>query len=164
MEVIVAGSNGINFSNANATISNPINIVNNFIGGGFTSTSANGVYLSNGSYVNIYFNSINLDANNSTGAALNINNISNIDVRNNNLTVSGTNSTGYALFANQSLFSSLDYNNYYKRNNEQRVISINNQVANSSSIIGFGGFNLNSTYSNPQFVSSIDLHTKKLAG
>ena len=126
--------------------------------------------------VSIIYNSINMygshtgySGNTSGGVAANIyiaSSSGSLDIRNNNLvnTYDNNTSTGdksYTIYSTVSntVFSNIDYNNYYVSGIPGILgyIGGTDQISLSAMISGFGG-NTHSINTNPPFVSSTDLH------
>ncbi len=161
--VINAGRFGINFSSANNTASFRGELINNMIGGGFTSTSTRGLALQSSNYWNVWHNSVNVDwqQSSTTAAAFYASSASFLDVRNNNFALTHPNQNSgsiYPVYMNGSTSLICDYNNYYKPGSTSNFVRINGVNYNAVNFKGGGGFNVNSYFSLPGFVSSLDLH------
>ncbi len=160
-----AGRYGIYLSSVdNNSSSKKGEIVNNMIGGGFTHSSSVGLYMSSCDAWNIYHNSINIDyrITSSTSAAWYASSCTQLDARNNvfALTNPSQNSGSvFPVYMNGSSGLVCDYNNYYKPGSTSNFIRINGSNYNASNFIGGGGFNNNSYFRYPEFISSMDLHS-----
>jgi hypothetical protein len=156
-----AAQYGMQLANMNGSATYNINVANNMVGGGFTATSGAGIYITSGSYVNAYFNTVHLDmpAPVSSSGALQLGSVTNCDIRNNNLAVTGsTNGLALPFIATNCTFIALDYNNYYRFNNANQLININGALYSQTNMTGAGGYNLNSSATDPEFTGPKDLH------
>jgi len=166
------GAYGIGLSSTSTTSN--ITVANNFIfdiaGFGLSTIARNGygIYLSAGGGYRIYYNSINMNTNqtNVTGppAALMINGVttaSSLDIRNNIFanTQTGGATARYAVYSvnANTIFSNIDNNDYYSTGPNLGFISATVRATLGDIQTGFGS-NLNSLNVLPNFVSSTDLH------
>lgn len=164
------GTNGICLA-SNNPVSN-ITVYNNFIwdiastgwSGYSIDDNGNGIMVYTGGGYNIYYNSISMNAAQTSGfpAAINISaNISTsntLDIRNNIFSNTGTGGTrfGIVLQAPNSVLKYLDFNDYYATNFVGRGNGTNaNTIAAWRSITGLDN---NSLAVNPQFTSATNLH------
>jgi len=143
--------------------SNKGEIINNMIGGGFSSTASEGIYLQSSDGWNVFHNSVNIDTRvtSTTAAALYASSSTQLDIRNNIFALTDpTQNSGsiYPVYMNGSTGLVCDYNNYYKPGSTSNFVRINGSNYNATNFIGGGGFNLNSYFLKPEFVSSNDLH------
>lgn len=167
------GANGIQLVStstaANVTVAN--NFIYDVAGYGYSlgfavTDNGNGIFVSTGGGYNIWNNSVNMATNQTVaGNATAINfaaalaTASSIDLRNNIFNVAQTaGSTRYAIYsaASNTVFSSIDYNNYKTTGTALGFIG-SSRTALSDIVTGFGG-NSNSKEANPDFVSATDLH------
>ncbi len=153
-----------------------ITVANNFIydiaafGSAITTRNGYGIYLGAGGGYKIYYNSVNLNTNQTNtvsgvSSPLIINGAtgaSSIDMRNNifaNTQTGGTPSAvRYAIFCGSSnnVFSPIDHNDYYS-NGSLGYIGATNSITLAEIQSGFGA-NTNSLNVLPNFVSSTNLH------
>lgn len=162
-KVVNAGRYGIYFSSANNTTSFRGELINNMIGGGFTSTSSRGLALLSSNYWNVWHNSVNVDyqQTSTTAAAFYTSGASYLDVRNNNFALTHPNQNSgsiYPVYMNGSTGLVCDYNNYFKNGSTSNFVRISGVNYNVNNFRGGGGFNVNSYFSEPGFVSAQDLH------
>lgn len=133
------------------------NIVNNMIGGPWSSTVPYGIYITtNSRYLNIYHNSVSMTSGN--GRALYILGGLGNDVRNNSLAIFGS-ASGYAMYITSTTYvSNVDYNNYYAPGSSNFIYI---QAAyTTATFIGGGGWNVNSRTGDPVYQNnSSNLHT-----
>ncbi|MBK7376716.1 MAG: right-handed parallel beta-helix repeat-containing protein [Chitinophagaceae bacterium] len=167
------GASGIQLSSTSATAN--ISVRNNMISdiaayGKATAGVADngyGIVVSNGAGYGIYYNSIHLNTNQTLvgglPAAINITSgvsaAGAIDLRNNIFANSQTIGTErYAIYsgAANTVFSNIDYNDYYSAGPNLGFI-VSNRATLADIQTGFGG-NTNSENVQPSFVSSTDLH------
>jgi hypothetical protein len=146
-------------SNVPSTALAPSRIFNNAFGGGFTntSTSASGMYINSSSNLDIYFNSINIDA--TSGRGLNATtSATGLKLLNNSFVYSGSN-TGYAAYIPSTAnVLEMDFNNYFSngsnfvyygtnRINLAALQSVNIPAANDQNSVSG-----NPEYPTPQFL------------
>ena len=167
------GAYGIGIFSSLTTANNTV--ANNFIydiagfGVGTLARNGYGIYISTGGGYKIYYNSINLNSNQSTGvtAALMIANTVTtagaLDIRNNIFdntqtggAVAGSRYAIYSANTNNNIFSAIDYNDFFSNGTNLGFISSARAIL-SDIQTGFGS-NLNSINIQPNFVSSTDLH------
>ncbi len=151
---------------ANTTVSN--NRISDVTGYGWTSTTTDNGYginiLSGGGY-NLYYNTISLSANQSTGtpACLIINSTvstaGSLDIRNNIFSISSTVGTRYAIICNttSATFSNLDYNDYISAGTNLGYFA-GAAVLDLAAWQTATGKDANSKSIAPYFVSATDLH------
>lgn len=172
------GQYGMFFTSCSADATSRGSIFNNLIGGGFTSTNANGIYF-NGTILNwnIFHNTINLDNANSGGSSAclnmsqccNFNATTNLQVKNNILAVTNASSTSYcyymgngAYYAISNAGAMMNYNWLYRSGSSSSYGYEGGTVLTATSFIGYNGgvgaLNSNSITGNPFFISSTDLH------
>jgi PKD repeat protein len=160
-----ASYQGVYFSSVSNSGSQPGTFYNNMIGGGFTYAYSYAVYFQSSSNWNIWFNSINNDApliGTYGPGAFYMSSGSGNNIRNNHFILSNpTVNSGqiYVVYITSGA-SVVDYNNYFKYGNTNDFIVINNNYFNASNFKGGGGYNANSYFTDPDFVSSLDLHAK----
>ncbi len=154
-----AGRYGMYFyfaSNSNAAFGN---IINNSVGGGFTSTTASGIYMQYSTHWNIWHNTVWLDAatNSASGAsALSaINNSTNLDIRNNHFVYSAGSGSGLAMYLTSTPLA-LNYNNYFNASSATLLYASANYT--STNFVNGGGYNANSFNVNPNFTANADLN------
>jgi PKD repeat protein len=158
-----AGQFGIYLTSSTSTLGAKSLIANNMIGGGFTNVTASyGIYVNFSNYWNIFHNSINMDNSGFESFAINVNNSTStfaVDVRNNMLQFTGTATSGWPLWAiDKSVFSDLDYNNYWKAGNSADLIYIGQPITRSLYKSTFN-FNTNSSNIESPFASAKNLRT-----
>ena len=159
-----AGQYGINLYYLQGTSSQRVRVVNNIIAGNFRNPDPSGIYINQScTNIDVWFNSVNLDnaaTATQSGALKIISNCSGLDIRNNNLAVTNAASSAFTLFCdNQSSFSQLDYNNYFKAGSPLRLIGIGAAIYSTGTMRGALGFNTNSVTINPSYVSPKNLKT-----
>lgn len=154
---------GLKINNGNFQGGSPLvraRIVNNMIGGGFSSSNAKGIQLtgSNTRAIDVWYNSISIV--NLSGRAFELSGGSGIDIRNNSFAVFGS-TAGYALYINStSMVSQLNYNNYFTQNSSNFIFVGTNY--NTSNYIGGGGFNANSKHGDPGYSNNQNnLHARR---
>lgn len=164
------GANGIYLGASNSAAN--INVYNNFVsdvtGYGYTSRffdeNGYGIVCDEGGGYNIYFNTVALNTNQTdvgfpSAYLQTANTIGTINLRNNIFSNTQTQSgKHYAIMslAPNSVFSSINYNNYYVASGDLAYISSDRTtIANLTT--GFGG-NANSVNILPVFTSTTDLH------
>jgi len=147
-------------------------IANNMIGGGFRYPYAIGIelysYSTNNSNIDFYNNSINLDvvSTSSTSAALRMNSyyyytltLAN-KVKNNHLIVSKPGSLALPFYIFQGpMVNYMNYNNCYRPDTTGNFVYYAGTYYTKQNYKGIGGYNLNSIYANPQFVSDTLLNS-----
>jgi PKD repeat protein len=168
-KIINAGQYGIYISNSSGVSGNPSKIVNNMIGGGFRNTSnlTSGIRLlgtasAPANYIDIYYNSINMDF--GDGSALNLRattGVNNIRVRNNSLAYTGT-GIGYPLYIVNStagIVTALDFNNYFSTSPTKFVYYGTDRASLTAlrSVNVPAGNDVNSIALNPGYASAYDL-------
>ncbi|MBK7957079.1 MAG: right-handed parallel beta-helix repeat-containing protein [Bacteroidetes bacterium] len=138
-------------------------IYNNFMNGFRYSFGTYGIYNSSSSYWNIYHNTINLDAPNTSGtsACIALNFGSNTDVRNNILTVMNPSVVNsFPMWASSTTAASMvDNNIYFNKSNSNLVFIAGNTYNASNFKIAYpngGGVNSNNT--DPSYLSTTNLH------
>lgn len=159
-----AGAMGIYITSSAATAANRSLIVNNMIGGGFrnTANTAGGIrILGTTNYIDIYYNSINMDI--GAGSALNIRvtTVTNIRLMNNSFAYTGVDA-GYAIYISSATVTSTvqDYNNYFSSGT--KFVYYGAERANLALLRGVNtpaGLDQNSHDLNPVYASSTDLRT-----
>lgn len=173
------GRGGIYISSDIANASYPTMIYNNFIGGVNNNSTGQirGIYLNASKYVDIWFNSINLNntttsvtAGSNVGLSDNLGTSTYLDIRDNIFCYypssgTGVSSTCIPLYFGASFvagnITNFDYNIFYSNYNnggsyyEAYMAGV---AYTTSTIIGALGFNSNSFVVNPNFKSTTDLH------
>lgn len=156
-EIGIKIDNG-NYQNGSPTIR--AKIINNMVGGGFTSANSRGIQLINSSNQNIdiYHNSVSIVGVN--GRALDISGGQGIDVQNNSFAVFNS-TAGYALYiSSNSIVSNVNYNNYFTQNSSN-FINIGTSYT-PSNYVGGGGFNANSKHGDPGYANNqTNLHARR---
>lgn len=154
-----AGRYGMYFyfaSNSNAALGN---LINNSIAGGFTSTTASGIYMQYSTYWNIWHNTVWLDVATTSASAASalsaINSSTNLDIRNNHFVYSATSGSGLAFYL-ASTPTVLNYNNYF--NAASNTLLYANANYTSANFVNGGGYNVNSFNVNPNFTAGADLN------
>jgi trimeric autotransporter adhesin len=173
------GVNGILLSSsstaANLTVSN--NFIADVAGQGFAGSTIEdngyGIVVNSGAGYGIYYNSVNMNANQAAAGGLpsafhvtsDVTTAGAINLRNNifvNSQTTGTQRYAISSVAPNTVFSSINYNNYYSAG--PNIGFIGTPRATLADIVtGFGG-NANSKNVLPVFVSATDLHLTSVAG
>lgn len=162
-EVLHAGYCGIYMSSCNNNGPRG-EFVNNTVSG-LLSPSAQAVYMSSCSNWDFYHNSINVDVllTSTTATAYYTSSCTNLNMRNNVFALthpSLNNGSIYPVYhANNHSGLICDYNNYFKYGTTSDFVRINGSIYNATDFKGGGGFNVNSYFEEPGFVSNYDLHT-----
>ena len=173
-QVVGWGANGIQLSSYSSAAA--IGVYNNMIsdvasyGYSFDSEFDNGygIIVTLGGGYKIYYNTVLMNTNqvdidglpSAFNVTLGVSDPGAIDLRNNIFTNSQTIGTNrYAIYssANNNVFSSIDYNNYFTTGPNLGYIAFSNLATMADIINGFGG-NINSQNGQPSFISSTDLH------
>lgn len=162
--IINTGAYGIFISSANGYAGQRALLINNMIGGGFSSTGARGLYMSSSSNWDIYHNSINLDASTSsvTSATAYFSGGTNNRMKNNHLAYTATGGQGLTLYATSTIFASggVDFNNYYKVGITPTAdLLYLSGYFSPTTYKGGSGFNQNSFNKIPGFRSNLNLAT-----
>jgi hypothetical protein len=159
-----AGQYGIymNSTSGSNSVSTPGLIINNMIGGGFSSTQVFGVSLASSSNWRIWHNTVAVDnAPTSPSHVMFVDNGSGNDIRNNVFAVSEASATNVIPITinPSSAVSTLNFNNYFNAAGST-LLSIGGPTFNSSNFRTAypNGGGVNSTNLNPNFVSATDLH------
>jgi len=154
---------------ANITVAN--NFISDVAGFGLATLARNGhgIYISSGGGYKLYYNSINLNTNQSTGVtaplmiANTVTTAASLDIRDNIFdntqtagAVAGSRYAIYSANTNNNIFSAIDNNDYFSNGTNLGFIS-GARTALSDIQTGFGS-NLNSVNVQPNFVSATDLH------
>ncbi len=155
------GSRGIYITNGN-NISGGVNsrakVVNNMLisaQGGFGDGISFG---SNSSFVDIHHNSVSV--NGGSGDGMFITQGSSISVKNNSFAIFDQTSTFNRAFygGTNVTYAAFDHNNFFI-SGSGAVVRVNNQDLGQANFIGFGGFNTNSHFGDPGYLSrTSDLH------
>jgi parallel beta-helix repeat protein len=173
-KITYAGQYALYFtsSSGNATIRGVI--ANNMLGGGFFSTSAQGIYMASSSYWDIFHNSVNVDnlVSSTTATALYTTSCNYLDIRNNHFALTHPNLNNGNIFPiymnTNSTGITCDYNNYFKYGNTNNFVRIQGTTFNAANFVGgvVGGitYNANSVFQNPYYNSNFDLHTNNGCG
>lgn len=159
--IINAGQYGVYIQSVTHSATARGRFVNNMIGGGFGSSSAQGLYMASSTYWDIFHNSINLDVNtNSATSAAFYNTGANNDIRNNHFIHSGTAGTGLPFYSNQAHTAAvLDYNNYYRASTVSAdLLYANSTTYTKTTFKVASGINERSLNEKPEFKSRTDLH------
>lgn len=125
--------------------------------------NGHGIYLYSGGGYKLYYNSVNLTTNQTTGvsAALyiysSVSTASSVDMRNNIFANSQTSNTRYAIYSTsaKTIFSNIDYNDYYSAGTLGYLGSAQSTIAAWQTATGS---DVNSLNVLPPFVSATDLH------
>lgn len=158
------GQYGIQISSSTGTVGAKALLSNNMIGGGFkNTTSAYGIFLTNSQWWNIYFNSVNVDANvTGEAAALYVTgtvNTFSVDARNNLLQITGTAALPWPVWAtNNTMFSDLNYNSYYAANAPATSILYLGAPVSQAALTTSYGLNVSSQYRNVPYTGVRNLH------
>jgi uncharacterized protein YjdB len=145
-----------------------VNVYNNFIadvagyGDNFTiADNGFGIAAISGSGYNVFFNSINMTTNQTTGisGAMLVTGATTLDVRNNIFANNQTAGTRYGIYSSAAAaaFTTIDYNNYYSASTNLGWIGGVARTTIAQMQAGFGG-NVNSLALNPLYTSGTDLH------
>jgi hypothetical protein len=154
---------GIYFSVSSGSSTVNSQIYNNFMNGFRALSNVYGIYFLSSSNYNVYHNTINLDANTTSGvnAALYVSGGSNLDIRNNILSVTSPSAiSAFPLWISTlSIAPKLDYNLYFNRSASILVFSppLNLNASNFRALSPFGG-GINSMNIDPTYVSASDIH------
>lgn len=157
---ISCSGTGIALSNCINTAGNDVLLANNFVSCTGTG-NAYGISVTTSSYVQIYYNSINLTATGTFSAACNISGSgsSNLDVQNNIFVNTGGGNAFSVESAAVTAFSASDYNDLYVAPADTVLGSWGGtDAANLTAWQAASAMDANSVSSDPQFTSSTDLH------
>ncbi|RYE17661.1 MAG: T9SS type A sorting domain-containing protein, partial [Sphingobacteriales bacterium] len=166
-----AGNQGIFLNYINRTGTTRGTIANNMIGGGFRIANlALGLQINMSNYLDVYYNSVNVD-NGTTGIALYVPNAHStfLRVQNNSFAYTGNGTGGRALHANDASynFETLNHNNYYSTGGEfvyyNRGFRANLAALQASVANGVAPHDANSMSANPMYMSSTNLHLNPLS-
>lgn len=162
-KIINMGRYGIYMSSVDNLNGTKGEIINNMIGGGFSSSSSFGIYLQSSDGWNIYHNSVNVDVRitSTTSSALYASSSTQLNIRNNVFALTNPQQNSgsiYPVYMNGSTGLVCDYNNYYKPGSTSNFVRINGTNYNANNFIGGGGFNNNSYFAFPRWISATDLH------
>ncbi len=149
------GTYGIYIATSGNTATNQGSIINNMIGGDFDATTGYGIYLTTGSYWNIYHNSVNLNSAGTaaTNAALYVTTGTNLNVRNNIFAVTNAASLGMALYTTGTTgFTTLNNNVYYRPDTASGIIYIGSALY-PFNFKGNLGYNANSIFTAPGYAT-----------
>jgi len=156
-----AGQHGIYVNYGSNDGTSPSLIYNNMIGGGFrnNTTSASGIHITRSSNISVYFNSINMDAEQGRGINV-IRDTSGLSVLNNSFAFTGSGEGYAAYYYSPAFLIAHDHNNYF--------------AEFSSSIVYYGadistlpelrtinippGNDQNSRTGDPQYIGNTDLY------
>ncbi len=169
-----AGLYGIYLGSTAANASSRGKMYNNLIGGGFRSTSLNGIYFASSAYNwDIFHNTVNLDfaATSTSSACIFLGNCcttgaTTLDVRNNIFAVTAASSAAVAFYMpngyNYAVIgtSSINYNLFYINGaNSGTTYGYNaGTLLTASTVLGNSSYNTNSIIGNPFLYSNTDLH------
>jgi trimeric autotransporter adhesin len=167
------GANGIQLSSTSTTAN--VTVANNFIfdvaaqgfAGSGLADNGYGIVVSAGGGYNIYYNTVNMNTNQSLATGLpsafqvtaGVTTAGAINLRNNifvNSMTTGTERYAISSAAANTVFASINYNDYYTAGPNLGFIGIG-RAALGDIITGFGG-NANSKSILPVFISATDLH------
>jgi hypothetical protein len=158
---LINGGFGIYTFYCYASLGNESTIDNNMISIGGTNESY-GILITSSSFQNIYFNSINLYADNANIKALYVNGGSSIILVDNNFAYTGMNITGYAIYTSSTTAIISSHNNNLYSNGT----NLGYWGANKASLVAYqvaSGMEQHSISINPPFVSQTDLHTNQFS-
>jgi len=159
------------------TTGNTTKIYNNFIsnvranGSSDVAQNGHGIYINTGADIKLYFNTVNLTANQNSGfsSALYISGGSQLDIRNNIFVNSQTSgATRFAVYAandTRNNYTNIDYNNYKSSQNlgswgsHYNTTNVKNTLTQWATATGRDA---NSKDQTPSFVSTTDLHLNDL--
>lgn len=141
------------YSDGSAT--KPNMIFNNFISQGTGTSTAYGLYSSNSTYTNFYYNSVNITAGSSSNRALYVTGGNNVNVINNNLVTIGG-GHAYYVSTTTALVTS-DYNNIYTPTGLYAYYG-STAYATLAALQAASGKDSNSIAIDPNYVSASDLH------
>ncbi|TAE85583.1 MAG: hypothetical protein EAY81_06390, partial [Bacteroidetes bacterium] len=150
-----AGSYGVYCYNTSNPSGYRGSFINNEIAGGFKATNPYPVYFLTVSNMNIYHNSVLHDVvtTSATAAAFYFSSGSGNILKNNHFVVTKPLSTAAPIYITPaSAFTQINYNNLYKDVSSGNYAYIGSWYTKTS-FIGGGGFNINSSTTNPQFAS-----------
>jgi parallel beta-helix repeat protein len=149
-----ANGTGLYVVSSNASAANRALVANNFIQAGSANNTAYGIYYNASSYINTYFNSVNITSGHATnGRAFFISGTSNVNSQNNIYSTGG----GYAVYMGAvSNIAVSDYNNYFSSG--PNIAYLNGNIPGISEWKVTIGKDANSLAVNPLFVSQTDLH------
>ena len=148
---------GISLFNCDLPFVEPGRIMNNFIIAGNIGSYGDVMYVGNSENIEIYYNSLFMDADLSSGSsnvyAMRLKDDQSLNIRNN---IMSTNGDKYAIYVYNSYFDAVDHNCYYTGG---PVLGYWNQdCADLSAIRAVSGMNEHSVSGDPGFVSNTDLH------
>lgn len=157
------GRYGIYLSNSNFNTTDDARVYNNFIGGGFKTTSISyGLYMTSARHVKIVNNSVLLDnpGSGSRGVYLTGNSNSN-DFINNSIAAVSSGSSNYVYYIiNLSYVGSITNNNLYSTSEGSIYAYLQGSYTTLANLqAGVVTQNQNTTNNNPNYVSTTDLHT-----
>ncbi len=135
-------------------------VANNFLQSGGTG-NATGIYLSQCSSINFYYNSVHLATSGAGNATFRLNNAGNsaINVKNNIFVNSGGGYTFYIPAGANTNLTSVDYNDLYVGGSSPFIAFFDTgNVATFSDWQTLSSYDANSVSGDPQFISSTDLH------
>lgn len=152
------GQYGIYVTSSNSTLANPSRIVNNAIGGGFrnTGTSAYGLYVGSSAYVDVFYNTVNMDG--TAGKGIYASTGSGMNVLNNSFSFTGTGAGYAAYYVANTYFTTHDYNQYYSAS--ANFVYYGAAIADLAALQAVNipvGNDLNSVSGDPVFSSTTDL-------
>ena len=149
---------GLYLSSSNGTSAQRITLVNNFFHGGGNSSSY-GMYLASSSFINIYFNSVNVTGSPSPNVTgLYVTSGSNINLRNNNLVAMGG---SYAVYIpTTAAISSSDFNNLYTTG--ANLGFWNDNITSLANWRSASGQDMNSISIDPLYYLDSDLHASQV--
>ncbi|MDP1727810.1 MAG: hypothetical protein Q8M15_13580, partial [Bacteroidota bacterium] len=160
-KMIGINTSGIYLTTAVNLSSNKGIIANNMVGGLIKSATNYGIYMSGANYWSVANNSVLFDMsrNSATYSPMYIASGLGNSVMNNIFSTTKTGSLALPLYVGAtSYIDSMDYNIFYKADTSNNQLIYLGGYYNLGNFKGAGGFNTNSIYVNPGFVSDINLH------
>jgi hypothetical protein len=157
------GTGAIYLNSANYTSGSII--AYNYIKPTFTATSPVGIFMPYTSGLNIWHNTILMNAAGGTGITMNgTTGYSGNNVQNNIIMLTSPSATGLTMSFETNELATCNYNTLVKNNSSSPDLAkINGNTYQSYNIIGGGGFNANSFTDNPGFVNApTDIHPTAL--
>lgn len=151
---------GLYIANSNASSTAFNWIANNFVSNTGSSGIANGIYLADNNYLNVYYNSVNITSGNtiSARALYQSGGTSNVNIKNNNL---ANVASGYAYYINTpGSLNISDYNNLFTNGSLLAY-----WTADRSNLAALQAASLKDVHSksvNPGYITTTNLHTYQL--
>ena len=160
---LILQSTSINYGiyyNANGTSTNHSKLYNNFISIVSGNSINTGLYITFSSYLDVFFNSVNLTSGSVTSYAFYLNGSSNINVKNNSFVSKDC----FAMYITSVSGNNFDYNNIYvNQSASTNYVHWGSNILNLADLKSFDtNNNQNSVSSDPNYYSSTDLHAQQV--